>query len=126
MGRDIRFDLGRIEGYRNFCNKIWNASRFVLMNTEAVEGGLAGAADLSVADRWIRAHLGSTIATVREQLDAYRFDLAAQAAYEFVWYSSATVPRALEARAAIENRERSQKRHAAHVTRGARGDAPAR
>jgi valyl-tRNA synthetase len=86
MGRDIRFDLGRIEGYRNFCNKLWNATRFVLMNTEGQDCGLAGACEFSVADRWIQSRLAKTIAEVRAQLDAYRFDLATQALYEFAWY----------------------------------------
>ena len=86
MGRDIRFDLGRIEGYRNFCNKLWNAARFVLMHTEAAAGELAGPCAHSAADRWIRGRLGHAIAMVRENLAAYRFDLAAQAMYEFVWY----------------------------------------
>ncbi len=86
MGRDIRFDLGRVEGYRNFCNKLWNASRFVLMNTEPQAADLAGECDYSLADRWIRDRLGRTLATVREQFAAYRFDLAAQAMYGFVWY----------------------------------------
>jgi len=87
MGRDIRFDLGRVEGYRNFCNKLWNAARFVLMNTEPhAADTAAGAVELSVADRWIRGRLGAAVASVRRSLDGYRFDLAAQAAYEFVWY----------------------------------------
>ncbi|HEX9772793.1 MAG TPA: valine--tRNA ligase, partial [Steroidobacteraceae bacterium] len=86
MGRDIRFDLGRIEGYRNFCNKLWNASRYVLMNTEQHAGELAGDCEYSVADRWIRGRLGRVLLAAREQLAAYRFDLAAQAMYEFVWY----------------------------------------
>ena len=86
MGRDIRFDLGRIEGYRNFCNKLWNAARFVLMNTEPHAAELAGPCELSLADRWIRDRLGRTLAVVREQFAAYRFDLAAQAMYQFVWY----------------------------------------
>jgi valyl-tRNA synthetase len=87
MGRDIRFDLGRVEGYRNFCNKLWNAARYVLMNTEEhaadITGGLC---EYSVADRWIRGRLGAAVASVRSNLAAYRFDLAAQAMYEFVWY----------------------------------------
>jgi valyl-tRNA synthetase len=87
MGRDIRFDLGRVEGYRNFCNKLWNATRYVLMNTEEHAADLAAAAcEYSVADRWIRGRLGHAVAAVRESLAAYRFDLAAQAMYEFVWY----------------------------------------
>ncbi|MFP4495367.1 MAG: valine--tRNA ligase [Halochromatium sp.] len=136
-GRDIKLDLGRVEGYRNFCNKLWNASRYVLMNTEGQDCGAglsAGASPLtspspetdsvsqgqaaqstdrelahagsgavstsnpasdrdskpgplefSAADRWIRSRLNATVATVREALDAYRFDLAAQAIYEFTW-----------------------------------------
>jgi valyl-tRNA synthetase len=87
MGRDIRFDLGRIDGYKNFCNKLWNAARYVLMNTEGQDCGQTGAeVEYSTADRWIRSRLGATITEVRTQLDAYRFDLAAQALYEFAWY----------------------------------------
>jgi valyl-tRNA synthetase len=87
MGRDIRFDLGRIEGYRNFCNKLWNAARFVQMNTEEQAADTAaGPAVFAAADRWIRGRLGTTVAAVRAALAGYRFDLAAQAAYEFVWY----------------------------------------
>ncbi|MFO1408562.1 MAG: valine--tRNA ligase [Steroidobacteraceae bacterium] len=86
MGRDIRFDLGRIEGYRNFCNKLWNASRFVLMSVGEDRAALEGEARASVADRWIRGRLGVAVASVREQMAGYRFDLAAQSAYEFVWY----------------------------------------
>jgi valyl-tRNA synthetase len=87
QGRDIRFDLGRIDGYKNFCNKLWNAARYVLMNTEGQDCGQSGGAiEYSPADRWIRSRLGATIAEVRTQLEAYRFDLAAQALYEFAWY----------------------------------------
>jgi valyl-tRNA synthetase len=87
MGRDIRFDLGRIDGYKNFCNKIWNATRFVQMNLENIDrAALAGDAEYSIADRWIRSRLGATIETVRAKLADYRFDLAAQALYEFSWY----------------------------------------
>jgi valyl-tRNA synthetase len=82
-GRDIRFDLGRIEGYRNFCNKLWNASRFVLMNTEALDDGNM---ELSVADRWIRSRLSRTAALVRKNFESYRMDLASQALYEFTWH----------------------------------------
>ncbi len=87
MGRDIRFDLGRINGYKNFCNKLWNAARYVLMNTEGQDcGQQGGEVELSPADRWIRSRLGVTIAEARARLDEYRFDLAAQALYEFAWY----------------------------------------
>ena len=89
-GRDIKFDLGRIEGYRNFCNKLWNAARYVLMNTEDHDCGAGAAADaieLSAADHWIRSRLNGTTSTVREALDAYRFDHAAQAIYDFTWNS---------------------------------------
>ncbi len=87
MGRDIRFDLGRVEGYRNFCNKLWNAARYVLMNTEEHVADLAdGPCEYSVADRWIRGRLGVAVTGVRDNLAAYRFDLASQAMYEFVWY----------------------------------------
>jgi len=87
MGRDIRFDLGRVEGYRNFCNKLWNAARYVLMNTEEhAADSASGPCEYSVADRWIRGRLGAAVAGVRSNLAAYRFDLAAQAMYEFAWY----------------------------------------
>jgi len=83
-GRDIRFDMGRIDGYRNFCNKIWNAARYVLMNTEGVAETHARE-DESLPDRWIRSRLGKTIADVREHIEHYRLDLAAKALYEFTW-----------------------------------------
>ena len=82
-GRDVRFDLGRIEGYRNFCNKLWNASRFVLMNTDGHD--LSGQETLSFPDRWIRSQLGRTVAQVRESMAGYRFDHASQAIYDFTW-----------------------------------------
>lgn len=84
QSRDLRFDLGRVEGYRNFCNKLWNASRYVLMATEA--DGDDGAETLSLADRWIRSRLDAAVLAVREGFAQYRFDLAAQAVYEFTWY----------------------------------------
>ncbi|MBK1732502.1 valine--tRNA ligase [Thiococcus pfennigii] len=85
-GRDIKFDLGRTEGYRNFCNKLWNASRYVLMNTEGEDCGRdGGEQELSVADRWIRTRLAETTGAVTEAIGSYRFDLAAQSLYDFTW-----------------------------------------
>ena len=85
-GRDIVLSPGRIESSRNFCNKLWNASRYVLMNTEEQDCGESGGAlDLSAADRWILTRLQQTSRTVHGALDGYRFDHAAQAIYEFTW-----------------------------------------
>lgn len=85
-GRDIKFDMGRVEGYRNFCNKLWNAANFVIENTDGQDTGVNGeAVDLSSVDRWIISQLQRTESEVTRQLDAFRFDLAAQALYEFVW-----------------------------------------
>ena len=82
-GRDIRFDLGRIEGYKNFCNKLWNAARYVLMNTEELDDGDV---ELSSADRWIHARFHETVRYVHRNFDGYRLDLVAQAIYEFTWH----------------------------------------
>ena len=82
-GRDINFDLGRIEGYRNFCNKLWNAAHYVFTN---IEGDLDGEPEFGVADRWIRSRLNESIATVEESFAGYRLDLAAQSLYEFTWH----------------------------------------
>ncbi len=86
-GRDIVLAPGRIEGSRNFCNKLWNASRYVLLNTEGQDCGqdVEREIALSTADRWILSRLQRTIGQIREAIDAYRFDLAAQALYEFTW-----------------------------------------
>ncbi|MEI7347268.1 valine--tRNA ligase [Dickeya chrysanthemi] len=89
-GRDINWDMKRLEGYRNFCNKLWNASRFVLMNTEEQDCGFNGGENsgekvLSLADRWILAEFNRTVKAYREALDGYRFDLAANVLYEFTW-----------------------------------------
>jgi valyl-tRNA synthetase len=86
-GRDIKFDIGRIEGYRNFCNKIWNAARYVLMNCENRDCGADDSAEveLGAADRWIIGRLQETEAAVERAVQQYRFDLATQAIYGFVW-----------------------------------------
>ena len=83
-GRDINFDMGRIEGYRNFCNKLWNASRFVLMNLEG-QSITHNPSSYSIADQWIKHQLNQAIAEVNTAFERYRFDLAAQALYEFTW-----------------------------------------
>ncbi len=82
--RDIRFDLARVAGYRNFCNKLWNAARFVTMSVGA--DPTTTTIELSVADRWIRSRFGSMVATVEKSLAEYRFDYAAAALYEFSWH----------------------------------------
>jgi len=86
-GRDIKFDLQRAEGYRNFCNKLWNATRFALMNLEGHDCGqdVSQTMDFSDADKWIAARLQQAVGEVREAFAAYRFDQAARAVYEFVW-----------------------------------------
>ena len=85
-GRDVKFDMGRIEGYRNFCNKIWNATRYVLQNTEDQDTGLGNdPIEMSLADRWIVSRLQQVEAEVARHIDAYRFDLASKELYEFIW-----------------------------------------
>ena len=82
-GRDIKFDLGRVEGYRNFCNKIWNASRYVLSQVENTD--LDGPFELGDAERWIYDRLHNTLTQVSANMTAYRFDHVAQNLYEFFW-----------------------------------------
>ena len=88
-GRDIKFDLQRCDGYRNFCNKLWNATRFVLMNCEDQDNGFGkctdGYLEFSQADRWIVSILQKTESNVERNFSEYRFDLLAQEIYQFVW-----------------------------------------
>ncbi|WP_299002004.1 valine--tRNA ligase [uncultured Shewanella sp.] len=90
-GRDINWDMKRLDGYRSFCNKIWNASRYVLMNTEGEDCGIdekgqpSGELTLSLADRWITSLFNQTVKAFEEHMANYRFDLAANTLYEFTW-----------------------------------------
>ncbi|WP_372871943.1 valine--tRNA ligase [Shewanella sp.] len=91
-GRDINWDMKRLDGYRSFCNKLWNASRYVLMNTEEQDcgpnspnGKSGGEMKLSLADRWVIGKFQETVKTFDEHINAYRFDLAANTLYEFTW-----------------------------------------
>lgn len=84
--RDINFDMNRVEGYRNFCNKMWNATRFVLMNTEEFDtGNNGGELALSVFDKWVWSRFQDTLAEFESAIAQYRFDIAAQSLYEFTW-----------------------------------------
>lgn len=114
-GRDINWDLKRLEGYRNFCNKLWNASRYVLMNTQDHDCGFAGG-DLaySLADKWILAEFNHTVKTYREAFDTYRFDLAANILYEFTWNQFCDWYLELT-KSVLANGEQSQQRAARHT-----------
>lgn len=84
-GRDINWDMKRLEGYRNFCNKLWNASRFVLMNVTADKLQKPNDSDLSLADRFILSKLSKCIETIESHMNAFRFDQVAASIYEFIW-----------------------------------------
>ena len=86
QGRDIRFDVGRIQGYRNFCNKLWNASRYVLQNLDSHNIDInSGEKTAGLAEQWIISKLSNTLVEVERGMANYRFDLASQAMYEFTW-----------------------------------------
>jgi valyl-tRNA synthetase len=86
QGRFINFEIGRIQGYRNFCNKLWNATRYVMMSAEAQSIDINnGDKEFSLAERWIQTRLASAIDATHEGMKTYRFDLASQALYEFTW-----------------------------------------
>jgi valyl-tRNA synthetase len=85
QSRDLRFDMAKVEEYRNFCNKLWNAARYVLMNVEGQELEPAGA-EFSLADRWIRARLAAMLARIETGFADYRLDNVANAVYEFTWH----------------------------------------
>jgi valyl-tRNA synthetase len=86
-GRDINWDMKRLEGYRNFCNKLWNASRYVLMNTEEQDCGFAAGSELefSLADKWIESQFELAARDFNNHIDNYRLDMAANTLYEFIW-----------------------------------------
>jgi valyl-tRNA synthetase len=97
QSRDLSFDLGRVAGYRNFCNKLWNAARFVMLAADESASAAAaasthaaaastGTSAIDVANRWIRSRLGATISAVERAFDDYRFDFAASALYDFTWH----------------------------------------
>src|SRR5437773_10399670 len=86
QGRDIRISEDRIEGYRNFANKLWNASRLVLSNLDGYDAANARKVEPALADRWIRSRLAATIGAVRTALRRYRFNDAASAVYQFLWH----------------------------------------
>ena len=111
-GRDIRFELSRIEGYRNFCNKLWNATRYVLMQTEGESTSAPLASDLSAIDNWMLSRFDRAVSEVRGYFDSYRFDLASQAIYELVWdefcdwYLELSKPQLKHGNAAAQNATR--------------------
>ncbi|MDE2305159.1 MAG: valine--tRNA ligase [Gammaproteobacteria bacterium] len=86
QSRDLRFDMARVDGFRNFCNKLWNAARYVLLNVSADGAGGEGEVEYGIADRWIRSRLAATLARVESGFADYRLDVVASALYEFTWH----------------------------------------
>ena len=107
-GRDLAFDLKRIEGYRNFCNKLWNAAKFVLMHAGDTTAAEPAPSELGPADRWIQSRASRLIATAHRAISDYRFDRYANALYEFAWheycdwYAELTKPVLFDASASAE------------------------
>ena len=127
QSRDLRFDMAKVEGNRNFCNKLWNAARYVLMNVEARGsaapcGADAGSAEFSLADRWIRSRFAAMLARVETGFAEYRLDIVAQRAVRIhLARVLRLVPRVVEGGAAIRGRERgAEARHPPHPDRHAR------
>ncbi|MDP6367915.1 MAG: class I tRNA ligase family protein, partial [Nitrospinota bacterium] len=85
QGRDIRFDLGRIEGFRNFCNKLWNAARFVMMNTESLTDNALAEYQTGPAERWISGRLQQVSDSIAGSMGGYRLDQVAQLLHSFIW-----------------------------------------
>jgi valyl-tRNA synthetase len=110
--RHVQFDLNRVNGYRNFCNKLWNSARYVLMNTEGHAYPAVAECDFSLADRYILSLLQKTVQSVRESLDHFRYDFATQSLYEFVWnhfcdwYLELSKPQLQDASVRIQNATR--------------------